>query len=285
MTTATLPEAAISGDAHRISLIAGLRDTSVIVRRNMVRNVRLPQLLIFATIQPVLFLLLFNYVFGGSIGLSLGGAYGGKYINYLLPGMLVQTAMFSSMQTAIGLTEDLGNGVIDRFRSLPIARSAVLAGRTSADMVRTLFVVSLLTIVGYIVGFRTADGLPKLAIGLIFCVLFGFALSWVMAFVGLAVKTPEAANSAAFLPLFPLMFASSIFVPVDTLPSWMQGFAENQPVTVLADTMRGYVLGQEFLSTSPRSLTTLSLFSMFWIVVILVIAVPLAVRKYRRTVA
>jgi ABC transporter DrrB family efflux protein len=285
MTTATLPEATVLTRPRQVSLSDGLRDTRVIMRRNVMRNLRLPELIIFATIQPVLFLLLFNYVFGGSIGQSLDGAYGGKYINYLLPGMLVQTAMFSAMQTAIGLTEDLSAGVIDRFRSLPIARSAVLAGRTMADMLRSVFVVTLLTIVGYIVGFRTADGIPKLVVGLVFCLLFGFAVSWVMAVVGLAVKTPEAANSAAFLPLFPLMFASSIFVPIDTLPSWMQGFAENQPVTVLADTMRGLILGDEFLATSRLSMSQLVLYSLFWIALILLVAVPLAVRKYRRTVA
>jgi ABC transporter DrrB family efflux protein len=285
MTTATLPKSSVASDVGRVTLSKGLSDTAVILRRNMVRNMRLPELLIFATIQPVLFLLLFNFVFGGSIGLSLGDAFGGKYINYLLPGMLVQTAMFSSMQTAIGLTEDLSNGVIDRFRSLPIARSAVLAGRTSADLVRSLFVVTLLTVVGYLVGFRTADGIPMLALGIILCVLFGFALSWVMAFVGLAVKTPEAANSAAFLPLFPLMFASSIFVPVDTLPGWLQTFAEYQPVTVLADTLRGFVLGDEYLALHRWSLSRLVLYSVLWIALILLIAVPLAVRKYRRTVA
>ncbi len=285
MTTATLPETTVVAGPRQVSLSDGLRDTSVIMRRNVMRNLRLPELIIFATIQPVLFLLLFNYVFGGSIGQSLGGAFGGKYINYLLPGMLVQTAMFSAMQTAIGLTEDLSAGVIDRFRSLPIARSAVLAGRTLADMLRSVFVVTLLTVVGYVVGFRTADGLPKLVVGLIFCLLFGFAISWVMAFVGLAVKTPEAANSAAFLPLFPLMFASSIFVPVDTLPGWMQAFAENQPVTVLSDTMRGFILGDEFLATHRFSMTQLVLYSLFWIGLILFVAVPLAVRKYRRTVA
>jgi ABC transporter DrrB family efflux protein len=285
MTSATLPETTAGAGTTRVSLADGFRDTIVILRRNMLRNVRLPQLLVFATIQPVLFLLLFNYVFGGSIGLSLGGAYGGKYINYLLPGMLVQTAMFSSMQTAIGLTEDLGNGVIDRFRSLPIARSAVLAGRTSADMVRTVFVVILLTVVGYLIGFRTTDGSPRLILGLVFCVLFGFSLSWAMAYVGLAVKTPEAANSAAFLPLFPLMFCSSIFVPVDTLPGWLQPFAENQPVTILADTMRGLILGDEFLATTSRSMTQLMLYSVLWIALILAVAVPFAVRKYRRTVA
>lgn len=271
--------------SRRVGLARAARDIGVIVKRNGMRNLRLPELVLFATVQPVMFLLLFNYVFGGSIGQSLGESFGGKYINFLLPGMLVQTSLFSSIQTAIGLTEDLSAGVIDRFRSLPIARSAVLAGRTIADMIRTLFVMILLLIVGFVVGFDATGGPAKIVLGLLLCALFGFSMSWVMALVGLTVRTPEAANSAGFLPLFPLMFASSIFVPPETLPSWMKGFAENQPITVLSDTLRGLILGDEFLVTQSRSLGELVAFSIFWIVAILAVFAPLAVRKYRRAVA
>ncbi len=267
---------------HGVGLKQTIRDTGIIVKRNAMRNIRIPQLVLFATVQPVMFLLLFNYVFGGSIGLSLGDAFGGKYINYLLPGMLVQTALFSSIQTAVGLTEDLSAGVIDRFRSLPIARSAVLAGRTLADMTRTLVVMTLLLVVGFIVGFNAPGGILRTLAAIFLCALFGFSMSWVMALVGLVVKTPEAANSAGFLPLFPLMFASSIFVPPETLPSWMKGFANNQPVTVLSDTLRGLILGDEFMATQSRSLSGLIL---YWIALIIVVFAPLAVRKYRRTVA
>lgn len=271
--------------SHNVSPKQALRDTWIILRRNVMRNIRIPELLLFATVQPVMFLLLFNFVFGGSIGQSLGDAYGGKYINFLLPGILVQTALFSSIQTAIGLTEDLAAGVIDRFRSLPIARSAVLAGRTLADTTRTLVVMSMLLGVGFLVGFSAPGGLLRVGTGLALCALFGFSMSWVMALVGLLVKSPEAANSAGFLPLFPLMFASSIFVPPETLPSWMTAFANNQPITVLANTMRGLILGDEFMATQTRSLTGLILYSLFWIAVILAVFAPLAVRKYRRTVA
>ncbi len=262
-----------------------MRDSWIILKRNVMRNIRIPELLLFATVQPVMFLLLFNFVFGGSIGQSLGDAYGGKYINFLLPGMLVQTALFSSIQTAIGLTEDLAAGVIDRFRSLPIARSAVLAGRTLADTTRTFVVMSLLLAVGFLVGFSAPGGVFRTLAGLALCALFGFSMSWTMALVGLLVKTPEAANSAGFLPLFPLMFASSIFVPPETLPSWMKGFANNQPITVLSDTLRGLILGDEFMATQTRSLTGLILYSLFWIAAILAVFAPLAVRTYRRTVA
>lgn len=268
-----------------VSLKQAIRDTWIIVKRNAMRNIRIPELVLFATVQPVMFLLLFNYVFGGSIGESLGDAFGGKYINFLLPGMLVQTALFSSIQTAIGLTEDLGAGVIDRFRSLPIARSAVLAGRTLADMFRTFVVMTLLLAVGFLVGFDAPGGVLRTLAGLCLCALFGFAMSWVMALVGLLVKTPEAANSAGFLPLFPLMFVSSIFVPPESLPSWMVGFANNQPVTVLSETLRGLILGDEFMATQSRSLSGLVLYSLLWIGAIIAVFAPLAVRKYRRTVA
>lgn len=269
----------------RIGPRQAARDTLIIVRRNAIRNVRLPQLVLFATVQPVMFLLLFNYVFGGSIGMSLGDSFGGKYINYLLPGILVQTALFSSIQTAIGLTEDLSAGVIDRFRSLPIARSAVLAGRTLADMVRTLFVMTLSLTVAVAIGFRTGGGIGGMVAALALCALFGFAMSWTMAVLGLTLRNPEAANSAGFLPLFPLTFASSVFVPIDTLPSWLAGFARNQPVSILADTVRGLTLGDEYLAGHRFSLSQLIGFSLGWVVVILAVFAPLAVRLYRRTVA
>ena len=232
-----------------------------------------------------MFLFLFNFVFGGSIGQSLGDAFGGKYVNYLLPGMLVQTALFSSIGTAVGLTEDLANGVIDRFRSLPIARSAVLAGRTIADMVRTIAVIILLIGTGFLLGFEAPGGFFGVVLAVLLCGLFGFAMAWIMALVGLIVKSPEVANSAGFLPMFPLMFASTIFVPPETLPSWLEGFASNQPISILSDTVRALVIGDEFTAQNGRSLGALVGYSFFWIAAILLVFVPLAVRKYRRTVA
>lgn len=281
MTTATVPTAASS----RSGLSQTVHDIALITKRNLTRNIRVPELILFATVQPVMFLLMFNYVFGGSIGQSLGDAFGGKYVNYLLPGMLVQTALFSSIGTAVGLTEDLTNGVIDRFRSLPIARSAVLAGRTISDMLRTISVITLLIGVGFLIGFEAPGGFIQVVLAILLCGLFGFAMAWVMTIVGMIVKTPEAANAAGFLPLFPLMFISSIFVPSQTLPSWMQGFANNQPVTILSDTIRALVIGDEFTAQNDRSLGGLVAYSFFWIGLILLVAIPLAVHKYRRTVA
>ena len=277
MTATTAP-------VPRVGVRRTVSDISVLTKRNVLRNVRLPQLVLFATVQPVMFLLLFTYVFGGSIGESLGGAFDGKYVNFLLPGMLAQTAIFSASQTAVGLTEDLSAGVIDRFRSLPMARSAVLAGRTIADGFRSAFVSVLLLGVGFIMGFWPTAGVFRLVSALLLALLFGYAFSWVMAAMGLAVKTPEAAQSAGFLPIFPLVFASSVFVPPMSMPSWMEAFANNQPVTILADALRALVLGEEFLVTQSRSLGELVVLTLLWTAAILAVFAPLAVRLYRRAV-
>lgn len=270
----------------RVKLSDAVRHTAVITRRNTLRVVRLPQLLLFSTIQPVMFLLLFNYVFGGAI--SLGGpgtpTLDQDYINWLIPGILVQTAVFGATATALGLTEDLGAGVIDRFRSLPMARSAVLAGRTFADLVRNSFVNVLMLVVGFLMGWRFEQGVPKMLLGVFLALLFGYAFSWVMATIGLLAKTPEAAQSAGFLPIFPLVFASSVFVPTQTMPDWLQVFAENQPVSVIANTVRSLMVPEEFLAVLGYDQGELILRSFLWIAAIIAVFAPLAVRQYRRSV-
>ncbi len=267
----------------RISLQHTIKDTLVITRRNLLRNIRLPQLLIFATVQPVMFLLLFNYVFGGAIGGTIPAAAGGKYLNWLVPGLLIQVAAFGAGQTALGLTEDLSKGVIERFRSLPMARSAVLAGRTLSDLVRNGFVISLMMAVGFLIGFRWQTSFLGLLGGMLVAMVFAYALSWVMAAIGLAVKNPEAAQSAVFLPVFPLVFASSVFVPVDTMPSWLAAFAENQPITVTTNALRGLILGGDALPAGSTVAGTVFL-ALAWALGILVVFAPLAVRMYRRAV-
>ncbi len=283
-----------------VTLSQAVKDTFVLVRRNVTKNVRLPQLLVFATIQPVMFLLLFNYVFGGSIGLALPPAANGEYINWLLPGLLIQVATFGSSQTAIGLTDDLKNGVIDRFRSLPMARSAVLAGRTIADLARNAFVIGLMLVVGTLIGYRPGTSWLGLLAGFGVALTFAFAFSWAMATMGLLVKDPETAQIAGFLPLFPLVFASSVFTPTDTMPSWLQAFADNQPITVVANAIRGLTLGrealaevtyglggatvtQEALAAAPTVANQVWL-ALIWVTGILVVFAPLAVRMYRRAV-
>jgi ABC transporter DrrB family efflux protein len=270
---------------HRVGLRHAASHTAVITRRNVLRVVRLPQLLLFSTIQPVMFLLLFNFVFGGAITVGVGGVAGSdNYINWLIPGILVQSAVFGATATALGLTEDLGAGVIDRFRSLPMARSAVLAGRTFADIVRNTFVNGLMLVVGFLLGWRFDQGAAKMLLGVAVALLFGYAFSWVMATVGLIAKTPEAAQSAGFLPIFPLVFASSVFVPTTTMPGWLQAFAENQPVTVVANTVRSLMIPEEALAALDLNQGTLVLRSLAWIAAIIAVFAPLAVRQYRRSV-
>jgi len=268
----------------RVSLPHAIKDTLVITKRNLLRNVRLPQLLIFATVQPVMFLLLFNFVFGGAIGGSLPAVAGGNYLNWLVPGLLIQVASFGSGQTALGLTEDLSKGVIERFRSLPMARSAVLAGRTLSDLIRNGFVITLMMTVGFLIGFRWQTSFLGLLGGMLVAMAFAYALSWVMATIGLAVKNPEAAQSAVFLPVFPLVFASSVFVPVQTMPTWLQGFAQNQPISVTTNALRGLILGGDALPPGD-TVTGTVLMALAWAAGILVVFAPLAVRMYRRAVS
>jgi ABC transporter DrrB family efflux protein len=266
-----------------ITLRDAFSDTVVLARRGLVRIARLPQLLVFATIQPIMFLLLFTYVFGGSIGQSLPPVANGEYINWLMPGLLVQIVAFGAGQTATGLTEDLSAGVIDRFRSLPMARSAVLAGRTIADLLRNAFVVTLMLCVGFLIGFRYQTSFARFLGGAALALAFAFSLSWVMASLGLAIKNPEAVQSAVFIPVFPFVFASSVFVPTDTMPSWLQAFAENQPVTIIGNAIRGLMLGPGALPAGQTVSGQVTL-AFVWIAGILVVFAPLAVRIYRRAV-
>ncbi len=233
---------------------------------------RQPQLLLFSTIQPIMFVLLFSFVFGGAIGGSLPE--GVSYKDFLLPGIFVQSTAFRATQTAIGLSEDMKRGVIDRFRSMPMARSAVLAGRTLADLVRTIFVIVLMTIVGYAIGFRFEEGPLEAVASILVVAAFGYALSWIFVYVGLVAKGPEAAQSAGFVAIFPLVFASSIFVPVDTMPDWLQAIANVSPVTATADAARALAIGGDVWDPLWQVIA--------WVTGILLVFVPLCVRKYRR---
>lgn len=250
----------------------GISDTLQIIKRNVKRNFRLPQLLIFSSIQPVIFLLLFNYVFGGAVT----GGQGGSYINFLLPGILAQTALFGSIQTGVGLAEDLNKGVIDRLRSLPIVRYAVLAGRTLADMVRNAFVIVIMLIVGTMLGFRASEGVWRFLFAMLLVLLFAYAFSWISANVGLAVKDTETMQVAGFIWVFPLIFASSVFVPVETMPSWLQAFANNQPVTQVVNAVRYLTVGNVPNGAHYVWATLL------WIAGLIIIFAPLAVWQYRK---
>jgi ABC transporter DrrB family efflux protein len=248
-----------------------ITDAAVVTGRNLRHFIRQPDLLVFSTIQPVLFVLLFVYVFGGAVGLSLPSGF--TYVDFLLPGIFVQSVTFGASQTAVGLSDDLQRGVVDRFRSMPMTRSAVLAGRTGADLVRNVVVIVLMIAVGHVVGFRFHGGLAG-GIGCIAVVAaFGFALSWIFAFVALTVRGAEAAQTAGFVVIFPLVFASSVFVPVATMPQWLQAFAKINPVTATADAARELALFGTTASLGPAAT---------WIGGLLVVFVPLSVWRYRR---
>jgi len=248
---------------------AALSDIAVITRRNLKRIARTPRLLAVSSIQPVMFVLLFRYVFGGAIHVPGGGS----YINYLVPAILLQATLFGAT-TAVAMSTDLAGGMIDRFRSLPMARSAVLAGRALADMVRSVAVVALVLVVSIVIGFRFNNGAAGAAGALVLALAFGFAFIWLFALVGMLVKDPETAQLAGFLPIFPLIFASSAFVPVQTMPGWLQSFANVQPVSVTISAIRAMIDGGDVQHWLWQSLV--------WIIGILLIVAPLAVRQYRR---
>ncbi len=241
------------------------------VKRNLLRYQRLPRLIVFSFIQPVMFVLLFAYVFGGAIG----GEGSGKYIQFLLPGILVQTVLFGSMQTGVGLADDVMHGMVDRFRSLPMARSAVLAGRTISETARNFFVIVIMTVVGYIIGFRIEHGFGNYMLAVLITLLFGFAFSWVSATIGLAVKDVETAQSAGFVWVFPLAFASSIFVPTATLTSpWLRDFASHNPISYVANTVRALCIGTPVGNNAW--------YALLWIAGILIVFIPLAINRYRK---
>jgi ABC-2 type transport system permease protein/oleandomycin transport system permease protein len=251
---------------------SAIADARVVTGRNLLHFVRQPQLLIFSTIQPIMFVLLFVYVFGGAVAGSLPGGVG--YADYLLPGIFVQSVAFRATQTAVGLSEDLERGVVDRFRSMPMARSAVLLGRTVADLVRNIVIIALMIVVGYLVGFSFHAGLLQAIASVAVVSAFGFAMSWIFAYVALTVRGAEAAQSAGFVVIFPLVFASSVFVPVSSMPSWLQAVAKANPVSLTANTARSYALERGV----PSSLGATSA----WIAGLLVVFIPLCVWRYRR---
>jgi ABC-2 type transport system permease protein/oleandomycin transport system permease protein len=262
-------------------------DWWVITKRNLVTYLRKPDLLVFSTIQPVMFVLLFVFVFGGAFELFLPPNV--SYVDFLMPGIFVQTAIFAATQTGVGLADDLQKGLIDRFRSLPMARSAVLAGRTSADTVVVGFQTVLMLIVAYLVGYRVHEGLLESLLAFALVVAIGYAFTWISAFAGLALKTIEAVQAALFTIVFPFVFVSSAFVPVETFPSWLQPIADNNPVTIWSDAVRVLTLGELYTeSSSPLfadvpGLGSLLWLSAAWILGILAVFSYLGVRVYRRT--
>jgi ABC transporter DrrB family efflux protein len=245
-------------------------DTVVVAERNLVRLPRAPDLLLAFTVQPVMFTLLFVYVFGGAISTP-----GYSYVDFLIPGIIVQNIAFGGFVTALGLSEDLNKGLIDRFRSLPMARPAVLAGRTLADGVTNTLSVCVLVTTGLIIGFTFSTSAGEILAGFAILLLFGYAFSWVFALLGLLVSSPEAANSLGFIAVFPLTFISSAFVPVDSMPAALQWFADVNPFTVVVDAMRHLWVG------APAGNSVWG--AVVWSLVIIAVFAPLAVARYRST--
>jgi ABC-2 type transport system permease protein/oleandomycin transport system permease protein len=267
MTTILSPVSRMAADEVKPTWV--ISDALAIARRNLISLFRVPTTLVFSTIQPVIFVLMFRYVFGGAIHIP-----GVRYVDFLMAGIFVQTVTFGSVNTGVGLAEDLQKGLIERFRSLPMARSAVLAGRTLADMARNVLVITIMVVVGFIVGFRVHTNPAAFLCAVGVMLLFGFALSWIMALVGLATGNAEAAQAAAFPFMAVLVFASNAFVSTRTMPGPLRAYADHQPVTATVNAVRALLLGGP---TTGHVLSALA-----WIVGLVAVFAPLAVRRYRR---
>ena len=274
MTAVTLP-APKSRQPSLNRLRWAVTDTITITQRNLIVWRRVPAFLVFTLVQPVMFTLLFRYVFGGAI--PIGGNV--NYVNYLMPGIIGQTAAFGSFGTAIALAREVQKGVLDRFRSMPMARSAVLTGRLTADTFRMLLTILVIVGVGYLVGFSFQNGVGPAIAMVAYAVFFGLTVCCVSAFIGLAIKDEESVQAFGLIWVFPLTFVSSAFVPISSMPGWLQAFAENQPVTLVINTMRYLALGP---GPGATSLEPQLWQSLLWLVGTIAVFGPLAVRAYRR---
>jgi ABC transporter DrrB family efflux protein len=255
------------------SLALALSDTIVLAKRSLMRIPRQPDLLVAYTVQPVMFVLLFVYVFGGAIETP-----GFDYVDFLMPGIIVQSIAFGGFTTALGLSDDVRKGLIDRFRSLPMSRSAVLTGRTFSDIVLNCLSLVVLLAVGFLAGFNFVDATGgEIALGIVLLLVLGYAFSWIFALIGLFSSTPETANSIGFTVLFPLTFASSVFVPVESMPDGLRQFAEANPFTTVSDAVRSLWLG------TPANTDVWMAF--VWCFVLTAVFAPLAVSRYRRVAA
>jgi ABC-2 type transport system permease protein/oleandomycin transport system permease protein len=254
----------------RVTLAETAADSRVMATRQLRKVLRRPMYVVYLFVQPVILVLLFRYVFGGAIT-----APHTSYVNYLMPGIIVMTAIFGALTTGLGLTEDLKAGVVDRFRSLPIARSAVLIGRTAADLAVNAVTLVLMLLIGFAVGFRPTQPVYDVALAFALVLAFAYVFSWISAYVGLAVRDPETAQSVGFIWVFPLVFASSAFVPTSSMPGVLQTFADANPVSVTVNAARALTIGHA--GAVGPTLGTLA-----WLGGLLVVFVPLAVAKFRR---
>jgi ABC-2 type transport system permease protein len=253
-------------------------DSGVVAKRNLIKIKRIPELLIWTLMSPIMFVVLFGYVFGGAI--AIGGT---SYREYLIAGVFVQTVIFGSTYTGAGLAEDMTKGIIDRFRSLPMARSAVLAGRTASDIVYNSMSILVMSLTGLVVGWRIRTDAIDAIGGFLLLLLFAYAFSWIMAYVGLKVASVEVVNNASFMFIFPLTFIANTFVNINDLPGPLKTFAEWNPISSVAQAVRE-AFGNTGTDPVPDvwSLQNPVAYSLIWIVIILAVAVPLSVRQYKR---
>jgi ABC transporter DrrB family efflux protein len=251
-----------------------LHDGLEMVKRNLIHIKRTPELLLDVTLSPIMFVLLFSFVFGGAINVGTEGGANASYINFLMAGIFVQTVAFAGIYTGVLLANDLQKGMIDRFRSLPMAQSSVLTGRTLTDLLRAALAVAIMWGVGMLVGFRPGGGIVGSLAAVGIMLLFGFALSWVGVAAGALVRTPEALQGIIFAAVFPLTFVSSAFVPTATMPDWMRFFAERQPMTLVVNAVRDLTLGTDLYGAG--------LSAVIWSVGILLVSFPLGLWLYNR---
>jgi ABC transporter DrrB family efflux protein len=261
------------------SVLKALVDGAVVAKRNLIKIKRVPDLLVFSTISPIMFILLFAYIFGSAIhppGIS--------YREYLIPGIFVQTVIFGSTITGAGLAEDMQKGIIDRFRSLPMSRSAVLVGRTGSDLLNNVLVLVIMSITGLLVGWRIRSSVGEAIGGYLLLLAFAYAMSWVMAVVGLVVPSPEVVNNAGFMVIFPLTFIANTFVPTEGFPPVLKAIANWNPVSSVTQAARQLFgnTGTAPLPDSPWSLAHPIIYSLMWIVGLLAVFIPLSVRQYKR---
>ena len=263
------------------SLAMTVSDSLTITRRNLIKVKRVPDLIVFATLSPIMFVLLFRYVFGSAIPVP-GGL---SYAEFLLPGIFAQTVVFGSTITGASLAEDLQKGLIDRFRSLPMARSAVLIGRTVSDLCLNVLTIAVMMITGLLVGWRINTSIGEAVLGVLLLLTFAYAMSWVMALVGLLVRTPEVVNNASFIVIFPITFIANTFVPIDNFPAPLKAFAEWNPVSAVVQGARELFGNVVPGAPEPQgwALQNPVLYVFIWVAIFLAIFVPLAVRTYQRT--
>ena len=257
-----------------------IADANVVAKRNIIKIKRVPDLLVFTILSPIMFVLLFAFVFGGAIDTQGGGA---GYREFLIAGIFAQTVIFGATITGAGLAEDVKKGIIDRFRSLPMAPSAVLTGRTFSDVVNNMIVLVVMSLTGLLVGWRITSSLLDAIIGYVMLLVFAYAVSWIMAWVGMLVPSPEVFNNASFIVIFPLTFVANTFVPLETLPTVLQRFAEWNPVSAVTQAARELFGNLRPGDPDPTAwpLQNPVLYTLLWSVAILVIFVPLANAQYR----